>query len=206
MTTATRVILLPSPPCATSPRWPALRRKRRTLWRNAARNLLVARVAAACLARDRKALKEMGVPCTRKKSHGGAPRVVILVESTEHAQALGALLPGWEVLDAVPTLDVEEEPEDEEESGRPPGRVVTWMHATYLGVRADVLVRATGWRGRLGLGPGDRWVEPYGRLLVVDFDDAWDERAETDTQAPGQGDEAQGLRVIRSDENKTTTA
>jgi hypothetical protein len=206
----TRVIFLPSPHMTTCQAWSALKRKRRTLWHHTARNLLVARVAAACRARDRKVLKEMGVPHTRRKGRAGAARVAVLVESTEHARALGALLPGWEVLDAVPTLGAEEEPQDEDggEEARTAsaGRVLTWMRAFRHWIRADVLVRATGWRGRLGLDPWEEWVRPSGGVLVIDFDDAWDGRAEADTEARVREYEAQGLQVVRSDGGKTATA
>src|SRR5437588_1056185 len=155
--TRRRVIQLPSPTMTAGASWSALKRKRRTLWHHAARNHVVAGVGMACLEQDRQALREMGIPAGRKKGVW-THRVVILVENTEHAQTLGAMLPRWEVLDAVPTLEPTEAPEEE---GTPltSGSLVTWMHAVRRDVTVDYLIRATGGRGRMGLDHGNDWLE-----------------------------------------------
>src|SRR5438045_3325089 len=93
-----RVILMPSPPMMTSASWSALRRKRRTIWHNWMRNRLVARVAKASLAQDKQELRSLGIRW-RDKQGIWTHRVVVLVESTEHAKEMSKLLRDWEVLD-----------------------------------------------------------------------------------------------------------
>jgi hypothetical protein len=83
----------------------ALERKRAAYWGNAGRNDLIATVARAFSACDEQALWGCGLLLA---DDGGTPptsrpAVTVLVESTEHARELLRLLPGWEVLDAVPT-------------------------------------------------------------------------------------------------------
>jgi hypothetical protein len=198
----TRVILLPSPTMTTCRAWSALKRKRRTLWHNAARNALVARVGLACLGQDKKTLKKMGIPCKKRKQGVWTHRVVILVENTEHAGALGALLPGWELRDTV--LPQEPVDDDAEEEGMPfhSGCVVTWMHAVRHNIRASYLIRGTGWRGRIELGGEDSWLTPpHSRLIVVDFADEWDVQAHRDTEARVREYQEQGLEVIDNTES-----
>jgi hypothetical protein len=200
-----RAILLPSPPMTTCASWTATKRKRRTLWQNAARNGLVAKAAAACLKQDRKTLKELGVPARNKKKGMWTHRVVILVENAEHAHALGEMLPEWEVLTTVPA----EGPNDEEEQEGMPltsGHIITWMHAERHVMHADYLVRATGWRGRMRLDRENSWLKrPERRLIVVDFDDNWDLQAGMDTEARVQEYEEQGLEVTYTNKNITET-
>jgi hypothetical protein len=83
----------------------ALARKRAAFWGNATRNDFIAAVARAFSECDKETLWGCGllladgggIPLT------GRPAVTLLVESTEHARELLRRLPGWEVLDAVPT-------------------------------------------------------------------------------------------------------
>jgi hypothetical protein len=82
----------------------ALERKRAAYWGNAARNDFIATAARAFSECDEQALwacglllADGGIPLT------GRPGVTVLVESAEHARELLQRLPGWEVLDAVPT-------------------------------------------------------------------------------------------------------
>jgi hypothetical protein len=157
----------------------ALERKRRTFWLNGGRNALIARVAAAFSTGERKQLWEAGLlladggglPLT------GRPAVTVLVESAEHARALLRRLPGWELLDAVPTPP----------GGRPscpihPFKlrpfdrlIVTALAAARLEVvDTDVLVRA-GPESPLEL-PGfpPRSMGPRRRVLLVDVADDGD--------------------------------
>jgi hypothetical protein len=82
----------------------ALERKRFAFWNNATRNDFIAAAARAFSETDEKALWGCGLLL----AEGGIrlisrPGVTVLVESAEHARALLRRLPGWEVLDAVPT-------------------------------------------------------------------------------------------------------
>ena len=82
-----------------------LERKRATYWGNASRNDFVATIARAFSACDEQALWGCGLLL----ADGGGitltsrPGVTVLVESAEHARELVQRLPGWELLDAVPT-------------------------------------------------------------------------------------------------------
>jgi hypothetical protein len=191
-----RVFLLPSPRMTTCGAWSALKRKRRTLWHNAARNAQIARVARACLEEDVKALREMGVPLRKRKDGVWSHHVAVLVENVEHAEELVRWLPGWEMLAAV-----QEPVDDEEEQGMPlmSDTIITWMHAWRFEISANIVIRATGWRGKLDLGDGNRWGErSKRRQVIIDFEDSWDADAVEDTEHRVQEYEAQNLEVVRS--------
>src|SRR6185437_1839117 len=97
--------------------------------------------------------------------------------------SLAPMLPGWVVLDTLPT----QEPLDEEQEPGSPlnqGNIMTWMYAERHGMQANYLIRATGWRGRMGLTGGNGWLEKKGRRLVaIDFLDACDMQARMDTES-----------------------
>jgi hypothetical protein len=125
----------------------ALERKRRTFWHSDDRNDLIARIAAAFSTGERKQLWEAGLLL----ADGGGitltsrPAVTVLVESTEHARELLRRLPGWELLDAVPTQPGARPAFPREPFKlRPLDRVVvTALAAARLEVvDTDVLVRA----------------------------------------------------------------
>jgi hypothetical protein len=199
------VILLPSPDMTTHQGWSAQKRKRRTLWQHAARNQFVSEVAKACLKQEKKKLKELGIPCRNKKKGVWTHRVVILVENTLHAHALGELLPAWEVLDTVPAQEPMDE-EGEEKEGIPltSGSIITWMYALRKGIDADYLIRATGWRGKIDLRGADIRLKHSRRgLILVDFEDSWDLQASMDTEARVQEYKEQGLEVMENKESFT---
>jgi hypothetical protein len=83
----------------------ALQRKRSAYWHNARRNDFVAAVARAFSECDEKALWGCGLLLADGGgiTLTGRPAVTALAESSEHARELLRRLPGWEVLDAVPT-------------------------------------------------------------------------------------------------------
>jgi len=73
-------------------------KRRKQLWMNDSRNVLVARVANAFVSADKAALKPFGLD----RFAGPAGRKVgVLVESTEHALALRRCMPGCQVLSAI---------------------------------------------------------------------------------------------------------
>jgi hypothetical protein len=199
-----RVLFLPSPPMTTCQGWSALKPKRRTLWHHPARNHLVADVAEACLKQEKKKLKELAIPCKNGKQGVWTHRVEVLVENTEHAHALAELLPEWDVLDAVEAQEPADEEEDDEE-GVPltSGGIITWMYAARNAIDANYLIRATGWRGKIGLEPRNSWLKTSTRrLTIVDFDDQWDRRASTDTAARVEEYLEQGLEVTWNKEKQ----
>jgi hypothetical protein len=178
--TAVRVLMIETPACPIDSRWAGLERKRRLLWHNSNRNQLIATVAQAFVRRDRKTLQECGLP--RHEFHYGRT-VVVLVESTEHGHQLLELMPGWAMLDASPKEDgLEFDSNYYAESKPPQGWVMTLVYADRSGIAADVLVRATGGRGKLRLNgfPNER-NSATSSALLIDFDDQGDFEARTDT-------------------------
>jgi hypothetical protein len=156
----------------------ALERKRAAYWGNASRNDFIATVARAFTACDEQTLWSCGLLL----AEGGIrlisrPGVTVLVESAEHARALLRRLPGWEVLDAVPTPPGARPafPKDPFRL-RPLDRViVTSLAAARLEVvDTDVLVRG-GPECPLEL-PGfpPRSVGPRRLVLLVDVADDGD--------------------------------
>jgi hypothetical protein len=156
----------------------ALQRKRFAFWNNANRNDFVATIARAFSACDEKTLWASGLLL----ADGGGitltsrPAVTVLVESAEHARELLQRLPGWELLDAVPTP-----PGARPAFPREPFKlrvldqtVVTSLAAARLEVvDTDVLVRA-GPECPLGLaGFPPRSMGPR-RVLLVDVADDCD--------------------------------
>ncbi len=119
-------------------------------------------------------------------------RVAVLVESPEHARALGRLLPGWGVV-CADGADLETggradaagvDPDDRD--GLPGRAIVTWLHARRRGgIAADAVVRADGLPWPLDLAvapprPGPAGVRP---VLLVNLADHQDRTARDATRA-----------------------
>lgn len=107
-------------------------------WNNAHRNKLVARLAQAFAAKDRKKIESLGLwRCSEAFASEGCT-TSILVESTDHAQALQRLLPEWKTMSVL----------DGEHRGskkrRSPGQIVTVRHVEQFGVPSDVVIVASG--------------------------------------------------------------
>jgi len=79
----------------------ALERKRQLYFNNDSRNQLIADAAKALAAGDANTLHKLGILATANDPLPAGP-VVILVESVEHAKALQARLPGWQLDHALP--------------------------------------------------------------------------------------------------------
>src|SRR4051812_31254125 len=96
----TRVLLMRTRPCPVSPHWDGLEWKRRALWYNERRNEVIAQAALALREQDMKKLRQLGVHVQSEMLPRGrvGKKVVVLVESTEHGEALLRLLPGWGML------------------------------------------------------------------------------------------------------------
>jgi hypothetical protein len=190
--------------CMVSP----LVRKRRLFWTSDARNTLVCGLAVGMAQTPRKTLRTYGVESVKiGMADLAKPRVAILAEAAEHAYRLRTTLPDWALYEAVPVTNTDEyDPaETNEEAAPAPGRIVTLMHAARYGLSADVLVRATGGRGKLNwkaIQAGGGWAGTM-PALVVDIADESDDhgRADTDTRRREYRD--QGLVVIGST-TKTT--
>jgi hypothetical protein len=179
-----------------------LERKRRTLWSNLGRNKVIATVAQALTHGGFKELRRFGVPRWMRNRIRQFPdrMIAVLVESTEHAQELAALLPGWMVRSAVPGKGVAAH--EKKMTGRGAARtgaILTQAYAGLHGLEADILIRATGGCGKL---PLDDLVPEEGARpvsLLVDFEDAWDEQAKQDTMLRRRYYYDQGWRMIETE-------
>jgi hypothetical protein len=162
--------------------------KRHSIWRNSERNRAIAQVAAALAGGDTAALWPYGlfldgVPAIRPPEDR---RVVVLVESPEHARVLGDLLPGWPVLVAGESTPREGSGPgavgggQEDLDGPPRAAIMTWLHAHVRGcLEADVVSRADGtpWPLELPLASPGREEHGGGAVRLVDLADHQDRTA-----------------------------
>lgn len=175
------VVLLPMSRAGSVVLGSGLLRKRRNYWNNLGWNNAIAATAS------KLAMGEpTGIP--RSLLPSGAPRVAIIVESTEHGRRLQALLPSWELrtihdyVDCIPCV-----------TGC---QIATLTYAATYGISADVIVRADG---------GAKWpledVHFYrnmgstSRTLVVDFVDNCDAQAVRDTRSRRTAYERRGWMI-----------
>jgi hypothetical protein len=163
-----------------------LERKRQTIWHNAARNRAIADIATAFANRDLEALWPHGLLLEAPKTWfrrypRNHPKVVILVESLEHARELGSLLPDWSIRSAdLPWWD---RMTNEDVNHR---AIVTAVCAHADGVCADVLIRADGTDARWDpkCGPHTQPdAEAPRATIIVDLREDFDETAKTHTRA-----------------------
>ena len=181
-----RVLFVPHHGAAAAEREPLREWKRRAVWGNAGRNELVAGVAAGLAERPVKTLRELGAGAGVRLPGRAERRVVVLAETAEHARRLAELLPGWEVMDAIPTGRNTVGPRDEpgaDDSKR--DAIATLVYAARNGVSCDALVRATAGTGGLNwnsfrAGAGDPGTAP---ALLVDVADESCGRMRTDSEA-----------------------
>lgn len=155
--------------------------RRRQIWENRPRNRLVARLALALRDGDVDGLRACGLAVSAEDLGADPRRVTVLVEGTAHARELRSLLGGWPVRDLVPRerrdLHSLLAATASTESGN---SVVTLLHATLVGMEADIVVRATGGSGEW-LAQGSP-AEPPGRVpLIIDIADTCDDQPHTDT-------------------------
>jgi hypothetical protein len=179
-----------------------LERKRRTLWSNLGRNKIIAAVAQALTRGRLKELCRLGVPLWVRNRIRQYPdrKIAVLVESTEHAQELAALLPGWMVRSAVPGKGVAAcETKVSRRGAARTGAILTQTYAGLHGLEADILIRATGGCGKL---PLDDFAPEEGARsvsLLVDLDDVWDEQAKQDTMLRRRFYWDEGWRMIETE-------
>jgi len=103
--------------------------------------------------------------------------VCVLVESSEHAEAMLRQLPGWTLRRLGP-----DEPHRHEDPSC--GRVITTInYAAAFGLNADVIVRADGGSGAPGTRDINMFAPDHLRkpVVLVDFEDAFDARARRQT-------------------------
>jgi hypothetical protein len=178
-----RVVVLATPACTAAAAATPLERKRVLYWKNATRNAHVAAAARTLVRRDRAALRDLGFSKKDVRAVLGTAkhRVVVLVESPEHGRRLLPLLPGWG-LRRLPAQHAGAAGNDNPKNVTGPA-VVTAAYAATKGIRADVVIRATGggWPLRVRGFPPRRADGNAAAVVLVDFDDHFDVRAARDS-------------------------
>jgi hypothetical protein len=168
-----QVLFVPSPASGIPTRGMYLAGKRLGIWCNDERNDVIAALATAIARGDTIALEQWGLRPASIAPH--LPRgnerasIVILVESTEHAQQLLGRLPGWEIKAAVPqNIGTKDAPSLPPVAGK---SIVTVLYAEQHGIDADIVIRGDG---------GSQWplsqvvLQPQGQqdrdeVVIIDF-------------------------------------
>jgi hypothetical protein len=207
---AIRATLLSPPPGTIENGETFLERKRAMVWHNPARNDFLARVSRAIGARDRTALRALGVRRRDLRLPAGTDplRVIVLVESTEHGRWLSPLLPGWKMHDAVAR--------SRSPATTPNGAIpclvgpaiVTIARAALSALRADVVVLASGRVESLDLAgaPGSEADDGAAHpITLIDLDDRFDRQAAENSGRRILEYQRRGIDVIRiGDGNRAT--
>jgi hypothetical protein len=121
-------------------------------------------------------------------------RVAILVESPEHGRQLRALLEDWPLL--TDQGDAHLRDKDEPQSSK--AVIVTLAYAARRGIKADVIIRATGTEWGLCIKrfpPRQRKTGPK-EIVVIDFADQAPAPAKADTERRIAGYKRQGMSVV----------
>ncbi len=161
--------------------------KRASIWHSAGRNLAIARLARALAGGDAEIPWDYGLFDFLDPQLREGRRVAILVESTEHADVLARLLPGWCVLRAEPSGSSgthRAEGPTRHSSDMPPQApnrsIITWLAAWRRGgIQTDVVIRADGtpWPLDLPLWPASHGQGVGRPVLLVDLADGQDRTA-----------------------------
>lgn len=193
-----RTLWLPTPSCPPVPEnGSGLDYKRAAYWANGRRNDFVAAVARAIAKRDLEKLDKYGFPFGGEEPlirHWPEPTIALLVESVEHARELAQRLPHWEVLDAVP--NTRKDTGSDRRERLPRRSIATAIRAAQIGLDADVVIRAAGSSGTRCFREFPPLADEEDRrdVLVVDFTDSFDPRAERDVRRRRQEYERAGWR------------
>lgn len=136
------VAMLPSPigPISTGA-GTALSQKRERYWLHAARNDYIAHVAKSVAARHPDELCRLGLADFIDNATGDRlTRVAVIVECPQHGREIATRLPGWPLLSAMRI------PAEDRDQGCEPALnvIATTTIARERGIRADVVIRATG--------------------------------------------------------------
>jgi hypothetical protein len=159
--------------------------KRASIWHNPDRNGAIAQLATVLAGGDAEALWPFGLflddePNVRIPDK---VRVVVLVESPEHACVLAGLLPGWAVLCAGGAALGDRRrtaAAGEDRDGPPKSAIMTWLYAHGRGrIEADVVIRADGtpWPLDLPIASPGRGKAGGRPVLLVDLADHQDRTA-----------------------------
>jgi hypothetical protein len=170
-----------------------LERKRSAVWHNDARNKVVTDVADALARGDHEMLWRQGIFLGEADANGSAAArkrsVALLVESPEHGRECLRRLPGWILKtwngNRENGTPLEQNPRAPTRP-RPIGLILTMASAQFdpdALCEIEVLVRADAGSGGLNLRgfPPRAVTGRPDEILVVDFDDDGDARAQTST-------------------------
>ena len=147
-------------------------RKRHAYWGNRRRNEYVAAVARAFSTGDIRRLRKYGIPIQNDLPlvrGDDSPKVVVLVESSEHGRAMQELLPGW-------PLYTRYDRSPKTTAAGMLGSIVTATRAEQRGLTPDVLVVASGAPALLDLERAWPTTEGFDDcdVLVIDFNNESD--------------------------------
>lgn len=165
----TQTVWLNTPDTKPQPNDLPVEWKRHAYWGNRRRNEYVAAVARAFSTGDIRRLRKHGVPIQNNLPlirGDGSPRVVVLVECSEHGRAMQELLPGWPLFTRYAQSP-------ETTAAGTLGAIVTATRAERRGLTPDVLVVASGAPAQLGLERAWPTTDDFDDrdVLVVDFND-----------------------------------
>jgi hypothetical protein len=162
-----------------------LERKRKAIWHNPLRNKLVADAATELGSGDRNALERLGL-VSIASAVTDPLRVVVLVESTEHAREFSRFLAESPIVDAVPRRRPASTPQRDgsPELVNSTPVLVTMTVAAQRRVFTDVLVRASGGNGRFDVQgfPDASADAEFHENLVIDIEDQGDPMAQNDSR------------------------
>jgi hypothetical protein len=179
----------------------ALEQKRSFYWCNEARNRLIADIATAVWHGRYDKLRQYGFSDRdmQRININGSMRVVIVVESPEHARNLLKLLPTWGMFDKVPLERRQPRVLATTENDVPITRrvIVTQQYTGKQRTRADIVIRATGtpWGLRVKGFPAVAHIQDKRPALWIDFADTFDKDAHRDAHRRAEEYRRRGYTV-----------
>ncbi len=156
----------------------ALERKRERIWGDAQRNQTLAELARAFRNHDRQGLARLERRNFDLESwyqqNRNLPRVAILTESWEHAESLGRLLEGWDVVGKDAGMPTEVRTVLKQGHSM----IITMMAAHEYGFDADVIIRADGTNTPFNKDWINRRPRDFRKpTLIIDLDERFDRAA-----------------------------
>ena len=156
--------------------------KRAAIWHNRSRNQLAAQAASQLRAVGLEALQSLDrsspTPAADPMELDEPLTVGVLVESSEHAQALQRLLSGWTILDSYEQVDP-----DLPELLLLEQHIVTLPVAESGNLLADVWIYAAGVGSAMPRTCGPRQILALAPMIVLDIPDDIDQRVVRDVDA-----------------------
>ena len=179
------------------PQETALERKRHAIWHSDQRNRQIADLANGIANKDVNIMLRYGIDLSSVPSTLISPDVLLLVESPEHARQLARLLPEWRLVTGL-------------QDSRVVGQQMPWLHAWQPGrhviatlvaaatvgnLAPQVLIRTDGGQGGLELrGFPPRASQPQ-EIVLIDFDDEFDQQARRDFRSRVEVYRSQGFAI-----------